>query len=232
MADDTFSARLCEIPLFSELSDGDLDILGQCCTETSAPKGAMLFHEGDHYYGFFIVVTGSVKVYKLTPDGRESMLHIIRPINTLAEIPMFLGAGYPAHAEALEDSRLVCVYKEGFLRMLRTHPDLALKMLAGLSRRLKTLGERIEKLTVLDVKTRLARYILDEARAQGRTEAPVSILLPTSKTLLAAQLGTIVETLSRTFRKLEDEGLIRVEGRRIILPDPDELHTRYEEHTS
>ena len=210
MADDTLSARLRDIPFFSELSDTDLAILGQCCAETSLPKGTMLFHEGDHYYGFYIVVTGSVKVYKLTQEGRESMLHIIGPINTLAEIPMFLGSGYPANAEALEDSRLVCVYKEGFLQILRTHPDLALKMLAGLSRRLKTLGERIEKLTVLDVKTRLARYLLDEARAQGATGAAATLLLPISKTLLAAQLGTITETLSRTFRKLEDEGLYRL----------------------
>lgn len=226
MADDTLSARLRDIPLFSELSDADLAILGHCCAETSLPKGTMLFHEGDHYYGFYIVITGSVKVYKLTQEGRESMLHIISPINTLAEIPMFLGSGYPANAEALEDSRLICVYKEGFLRMLQTHPELALKMLAGLSRRLKTLGERIEKLTVLDVRTRLARYLLDEAQSQGGS-GKNSITLPISKTLLASQLGTITETLSRTFRKLEDEGLIRVEGKRIALLNLSELRARY-----
>ncbi|MBL0177201.1 MAG: Crp/Fnr family transcriptional regulator [Ignavibacteria bacterium] len=131
----------------------------------------MLFREGDPYYGFYVVLEGKVKVYKLGADGRESMLHIIGPLASLAEIPMFLGGGYPAYAETLEDSTLLCVFKDGFLELLRTHPELSLKMLAGLSRRLKTLGERIEKLTVLDVKTRLARYLLDEAGAHRRRTA-------------------------------------------------------------
>jgi CRP/FNR family transcriptional regulator len=227
MQKNSLTERLRGLPLFSELDDSDLATLGRCCTETHPQRGTVLFREGDPFYGFYVVLEGKVKVYKLGADGRESMLHIIGPLSSLAEIPMFLGGGYPAYAETLEDSTLLCVFKDGFLALLHTHPELSLKMLAGLSRRLKTLGERIERLTALDVKTRLARYLLDEAGAAPPQVGGCEITLSISKTLLAASLGTIVETLSRAFRKLESEGCIRVHGKRIALVDAGELRRRY-----
>lgn len=227
MTRDEILEGLRGIPLFSELTDSDMDDLSRSTSDTHMPKGTVIFRTGDEYYGFYVVLAGAVKVYKLTPEGKETVLHLIMPFETLAEIPMFAGGGYPAYAETLEDSQLLCIYKEGFLDIIRQRPDLAMKMLSGLSKRLKSMGAQIEKLTALDVKTRLARFILDEyARQKGDRVIPV-IELPLSKTLLAARLGTILETLSRAFKKLETEGLIRVSGKNVFLENPTELASRY-----
>jgi CRP/FNR family transcriptional regulator, dissimilatory nitrate respiration regulator len=218
---------LREIPLFSELSSEEMLVLSRCCAQTLLPKGTIIFRENDDYYGFYVVMQGSVKVYKLSPDGKETILHIIRPFNTLAEIPMFLGEGYPAYAETIEESLLICVYKDGFLDLLRTHPDLAFKMLAGLSRRLKSLGSQMEKLTTADVKTRVAQFILGEFDKNRSMLTRPSIQLSIPKSLLAANLGTIQETLSRAFKKLEVEGLIEVVGKEIRIRDLTALKREY-----
>jgi CRP/FNR family transcriptional regulator, dissimilatory nitrate respiration regulator len=207
------------IPLFSALSDTDLNALRVCSMAAHYPRDTVLFRDGDAYHGFYVVLSGGVKIYKLTRGGRETVLHIMRPFNALAEIPMFVGGGYPAYAVTLEDSELLCVYRDGFLNLLRAEPELSFRMLAGLSRRLKTLGEQVEKLTAYDVKTRLARYLVDEYDRQREGRLADVVVLPTSKSLLAAHLGTIVETLSRALKRLETEGLIRVSGKKVFLLD-------------
>jgi CRP/FNR family transcriptional regulator, dissimilatory nitrate respiration regulator len=227
MLPDDGDTELRGIPLFSELCDEDLALLHACSTESRVPRGTLLFREGDTYQGFYVVLQGAVKVFKLSVDGKETVLHIMRPPNPLAEIPMFLGEGYPAFAETVEDSRLLCVRKQGFLDLLRARPDLALKMLAGLSRRLKMLGELMEQRTAQDVKTRVAQYLLDLADVQRPTGLQPAVTLQVAKTLLAADLGTIIETLSRTFRKLEEEGLIRMHRRTVILTDLPRLQREY-----
>ncbi|MAT40062.1 MAG: hypothetical protein CL946_10715, partial [Ectothiorhodospiraceae bacterium] len=176
---------LKEIPLFSALSHKELDSICGHSFDAEYPKGTLIFQQGDSYHGFYVVLEGSVKVYTLSEDGKETIFHHLVPPQTLAEIPMFAGGGYPAHAETLERSRLLCIYKEGFLDLLASNPELALKLLAGLSRRLKTLGAQIERLTVQDVKTRLARYLLDEFDKQHAQRAVPAIDLPISKSLLA-----------------------------------------------
>lgn len=208
-----------EIPLFSELRADDLLTIIGTSALVHAPKGTLLFQEGETYRGFYVVVEGGVKIYKLTPDGKETMLHAIGRFQPLGEIPMFVGGGYPAHAETLSDSTLLLVHREGFLEQLRANPDLALRMLAGLAKRLKEMGAKLEKLMSLDVRTRLVRWLLDEVARQNPTSVEPVITLPGTKSLLAAQLGTVLETLSRTFRKLEAEGLVKVSGRRIHIRD-------------
>ncbi len=219
---------LRSVPLFSALDDDDLHEMSAHCAVTRLPKGRVIFCDGDAYHGFYVVIAGSVKVYKLTKGGRETVLHVIRPGNTLAEIPMFTGSGYPAHASTLEPSTLLCVSKHGFLASLRSRPDLALKMFAGLSRRVRDLGEQLERITSLDVRTRLLRWLADEYESQkGATVVPM-VTLNVPKSVLAAQIGTIVETLSRTLKRLEGEGLIRVVRRRIFIEDLTRLRAEAE----
>ncbi len=208
-----------DIPLFSELQADDLLTIIGASALVHAPKGTLLFQEGDAYRGFYVVVEGSVKVYKLTPEGKETMLHAIGRFQPLGEIPMFVGGGYPAHAETLSDSTLLLVHREGFLEQLRSNPDLSIRMLAGLAKRLKELGAKLEKISALDVRTRLMRWIVDEAARQGARGIEPVVTLPGTKSLLAAQLGIVLETLSRTFRKLEAEGLIKVSGKKILIRD-------------
>ena len=178
------------------------------------------------YLGFYIVLEGKVKVYRLLEEGKETVFHIITPMQTLAEVPMFVGGGYPAHAEAIEDSTLLFIQKQGFHEMLHRFPDVAIRMLAGLSKRLKVLGSQIENLTARDVRTRLIRFIIEEHEKKNEAASIPFIELSVSKSLLAARLGTIPETLSRTFKKLQTDGLIRMSGKKIFIENLTELKKR------
>jgi len=204
------------VPLFSELDLEDLMMLTSSCALKNVAKGTLLFQEGELYRGMYVVVEGSVKVYRLTPEGKETILHVLFPKQTLAEIPMFAGSDYPANAEALEATSLLFVSREGFLELIRRDMKLALKMLAGLSKRLRVLATQLEELTVHDVRSRLVNYLLGEC--DGSSVVPV-VRLRVSKSVLAATLGTTLETLSRSFRKLEDEGCLEVKGRKVFLND-------------
>jgi CRP/FNR family transcriptional regulator, dissimilatory nitrate respiration regulator len=220
MRDEPFIDILRNVPLFSALTDAELRAMGAHCAVQQVPKGHLIFRDGDAYYGFYIVMKGSVKVYKLTRAGRETILHVIGPGNTLAEIPMFTGGSYPAYASTLEPATLLCVYKDGFLSSLAGNPDLALKMFAGLSRRIRNLAEQLERVTSLDVRMRLLRWLRDAYDRQQPSPVEPAVTLAIPKSQLAAELGTIVETLSRALKKLEREGLIRVARRRIVIADP------------
>jgi CRP/FNR family transcriptional regulator len=140
---------------------------------------------------------------------------------------MFAGEDYPAHAECLAESRVMFVEKDGFLSLLRTNPDLSLRMLAGLSKRLRAIAAQLEDLTAHDVRTRLLHYMLEEFHRQKPGRLLPRITLRTAKSVLAAQLGTTLETLSRTFRKLEDEGLIVMKGKSILLERLDAIEQEY-----
>ncbi len=221
---------LRDIPLFTELEEEDLEHVATHCRMQECGKGHLLFHEGDPYRGMYVVVRGGVKVFRLSPDGRETILHILFPPQTLAEIPMFAGADYPAHAECLADSRVLFIEKEGFLGLLRENPDLALRMLAGLSRRLRTLATQLEDITAHDVRTRVVHYLLEEFRRQHHPDRALPLItLPISKSLLAAHIGTTLETLSRTMRKLEEEGLITMKGKTVLLQERERLEREYSE---
>lgn len=226
MQRDTLAA-LKATSLFSEFNEKELEVFQRHCTVREVSKGTILFREGDEYRGFYIVLDGSVKIFRTTSDGKETVLHLIHPLHSFAEIPMFIGGPYPAFAEMLEDSSLLFVGKDGFLDHLQRYPEMAIRMLAGLSKRLQTLGAQLERLTALDVKTRLVRFLLEEYRRQSKDTLIPVIELPMTKSLLASYLGTILETLSRTFKKLEDEGLIRVRGKKIFLEDAERMRREY-----
>lgn len=219
---------LQSLPMFSELRAEDLARIAGHCRVLSCEKGQLLFREGESYRGFYVVLEGGVKVYKMSPEGKETVLHIQFPPQTLAEIPMFAGEDYPAHAECLAESVLLFVEKDGFLALLRENPDLSLRMLAGLSRRLRVMGAQLEHLTAHDVRTRVIRYLLEEYDRQKRADRVLPLLtLPISKTLLAAHIGSTLETLSRTLRKLEGEQLIRLKGKTVLLQNLDALRDEY-----
>ena len=227
MEKDEILEILPAIPMFSELRGEELTQIADCCRVQDCGKSGVLFHEGDVYRGFYVVLEGSVKVFKMAPDGKETLLHVLFPRQTLAEIPMFAGEDYPAHAECLAESRVMFVEKDGFLSLLRANPDLSMRMLAGLSKRLRTLAGQLEDLTAHDVRTRLLHYLLEEFRRQKPGRQLPRITLRIAKSVLAGQLGTTLETLSRTFRRLEDEGLISMKGKSILLEGLDAIETEY-----
>lgn len=205
---------------FSGLEAGDLERLEAIVVPRALGRGESLFLEGEPSEGFFAVAEGLIKVYKVAPDGREQVLHLVGPGQTFAEASLFGDGRYPASAEAAEAARLYLVPKGPFLKLLRAEPELALKLLASMATWLKRLSHLVETLSLKNVEARLAGYLLTRAREEGRpTDEGVALTLDSEKKVIAARLGTISETLSRSLKKLKDRGLIREEGSRLLITD-------------
>jgi CRP/FNR family transcriptional regulator len=225
---------LIKVPVFSGLDGNELLLLKEITRVKMFNKGDIIFFDTEPYLGFYAVTAGLVKIYKISKDAREQILHIVHPYNTFAEVPLFenpdeINEGnfrYPANAMAIEDgTEVVLIPAQKFTLMLQSNPKICLKMLSGFAKRLRHLTRHIEELTLMDVTKRVVNFIFNEYKKQpGQGKgAPVQITLDISKNDLASYLGTIIETLSRTFKKLQDEGIIEVEGKKIIISDLEKL---------
>ncbi len=214
--DDRSAIKKC--PLFAGVTDQDLDQLVAVCRRREYSKGEVLFSEKEPADGFYVVVEGNVKVYKLSSEGKERILHIVHPGESFAEAAMFADGCYPAFAEPVRKATVLFFPKRPFIELLQTHTRIPINMIAGLSRFLRQFAGQIEDLTFKDVPARLARYLVELAE-DGRDV----VELPISKTQLASRLGTVSETLSRTLRKLSEDELIKVQGKSISILDHDRL---------
>lgn len=221
--------------LFANLSDDELSKLSEIVKEKNYNKGDMIFFDTEPYIGFYIVKIGSVKIFKVSKEGREHILHIISDGNSFAEVPLFENYNmineesfrYPANAMALEEStHVIRVPAREFIELINRNPEIAMKMLSGFAKRLKTLTRHIEEVTLKDVTKRVAGFILtefDKKNKNGDAENEQWIELSISKNDLASYLGTIIETLSRTFKKLQEQDIISVESKRIVIKDMTKL---------
>lgn len=205
-------------PFFAGLSDVDIEALMGIARVRESSRGELLFSDGEKAVGFFVVLDGKVKVYKLSPEGKERILHIIHPGGTFAEAAIFADGLYPAYAEPLQSSKLLFLPKEEFLNLLMDNGRISINMIAGLSMFLRQFANQIEDLTFKDVPSRLARYLM--VLSKGIKE---SVELPISKSQLASNLGTVSETLSRTLRKLSEDDLISVSGKKVEILDFERL---------
>ena len=203
-------------PLFNGLSEAQLKDIRDIALDKFYGKGKSIFMEGDQGSGFYVVADGRVKVFKLSLDGKEQILHIYGPGNPIGEVPVFSGQHFPANATALAKSHLLYFPREAFIRLITTNPSLSLNMLAILSRRLREFTIQIENLSLKEVPGRLASYLIYLAEEQNRQDA---VELTISKGQLASLLGTAPETLSRIFARMMAQGLIEVNGRRISFLD-------------
>jgi len=203
--------------LFSELEDRSLADIASASTLKHCDPGEMLFFEGDVVHSFFIVGSGRVKVFKLSPDGKEQILMVAEPGDSFAEAALFAGGRYPASAQALEPAEVLAINRERFLGILKRDPDLALNMIARLSELLRKLTQLVEGLSLTDVTTRLAKHLLDLLPDDATEKADLT--LPDKKSVLASKLGTIPETLSRSLARLSREKIITVEGSTIHVLD-------------
>jgi len=211
---------MAELPLFKGLPPDKLEALANILLEHSLKQGETIFSEGTEATGFYIVVSGRVKVFKVSLDGKEQIIHIFGPGEIFGEVPMFEGKGFPAHAETLVKSRLFFFPKKRFIELIKRDPSLAMNMVAALSRRLKNLTLLIEELSLKEVPGRLAAYLLYLSDSAG---GDTFIKLTIPKKILASLLGTIPETLSRIFYKMSNQGLIKIEGRTIMILDKNAL---------
>jgi CRP-like cAMP-binding protein len=207
---------LSHLPLFQGLPEEDLKALSGIVLERSHAAGETIFTEGDRAAGLNIVFSGRVKIFKLAPNGKEQILHIMGPGEPFAEVPVFQGGHYPASAEAIEASRVLFIPRDGLTDMIRRNPALALDMLAVLSRRLREFAATIENLSLRGVPERLSAYLLhlsDLAGGAGEFELDIK------KGLIANLLGTTGESLSRVLGKMTQAGMIRVGGKKIAILD-------------
>lgn len=212
---------LRRIYLFSGVSEADLDILAHMAVSRAFPRQATIFWEGREAAGFYILITGQAKLLKSSPEGKEFILRLVAPGETFAEAAVFGEIPYPATAVALEDSHTLFFPKEQFLKHLAASPTLARNMLATLSRLNFHLTRQLEDLSLKEVSARLARYIMERCQeTHGKIAAGLACELPTTKTQLAAYLGTISETLSRTLARFKSLGMIEVDRGRITIIDP------------
>ena len=212
--------RIASVPLFEGLPKDQIRKLADIAVDRPFARGDILFHEGTRAVGFYVVTSGRVKIYKLSIEGKEQILHIFGKGEFFGEVPVFAGGRYPAHAEALEASRFLFFGREAFLGLVREEPSLAINMLAILCQRLRRFTHLIEDLSLKEVPGRLATYFLYLSNRQDGSD---SLNLDITKGQLASLLGTIPETLSRMLARMSQQGVIQVEGRRIQVLDRDAL---------
>jgi CRP-like cAMP-binding protein len=214
-------AMLKRIYLFSGVEDEDLEALAQMALSKTIPRQSVIFWEGKEAQGFYILISGQAKLVKSSPEGKEYIIRLVGPGETFAEAAVFGDIPYPATAIALEDCQTLFFPKGPFLKHLAASPALARNMLATLSKLMLHLTRQLEDLSLKEVSARLARYILERCQeTHGKIEKGMTCELPTTKTHLAAYLGTISETLSRTLSRFKSLGVIEVDKGKITIIDP------------
>ena len=200
--------------MFADLNAEDLGAVADGCTIRTLQKGEMLFHEGEKAEGFYVLQTGQVSVFRVTPDGRDQVICVFRPPESFAEVTLATVEAYPANAVALESSQVIVVQKTRFRELIYRKPELALHMLSSMSLHLKHLVQMLQDYKGRQIEGRLAGWLLQQSPA-ANAGCPAVFTLAVTKKVLAGQLGVTSETLSRTFARFRDEGLIRVEGPRV-----------------
>lgn len=211
---------LSGIPLFQGLSEAELREIHGITVNKFCEKGKTIFLEGDPGNGFYVVADGKVKIFKVSMDGKEQILHIYGPGHPFGEVPVFSGKKFPANAQTLVKSHLLFFPRSAFVDLIGRNPSLSLNMLAVLSMRLRQFALQVENLSLKEVPGRLASYLLVLSEEQN---ARTVVSLPVSKGQLASLLGTIPETLSRILGRMSTNELIRVDGSDIYLLDGEGL---------
>ncbi|MEZ0328436.1 MAG: Crp/Fnr family transcriptional regulator [Dissulfuribacterales bacterium] len=179
-------------------------------------RGQRIFDEGDAGNGFYMVSKGRVKIFKLSPEGKEQILHVFGHGEPFGEVAVFEGRNFPASAEAMEAMEAIFIARSDFIELIQKNPALTLKMLSMLSMRLRFFAHLIEDLSLKDVPSRLARYLLLTAEKQKNNK---TIQLDITRGQLASLLGTIPETLSRIFSRLQTNGILSTNGNAVTIQD-------------
>lgn len=206
--------------LFAGLTEKEIRSLAERTNKKHFQRGELLFAEGDPCTGLFLVAQGKIRIFKLSPNGREQVLAVEGPGSSFAEIPVFDGGTYPAAASALEDAEILFISRRDLHNFCREHPDVALKVIAVVGSRLRKLVGIIEELSFTTVRERLIGTILRLAETQGLAfQNGVKLELTKSHQDLAADLGTVRELVSRNLSRLQAEGMLEVSGRNIVIKD-------------
>lgn len=226
MAQSTASPKqiLKATPLFAILDDTELTSLAARCGIRSYQSGEVLFSEGEPCQGLFIVVTGRVRIFKTSSNGREHVLTVEGPGASVAELPVFDGGSYPASASAIEKSDALFVSRSDLRALCLEKPEVSLKLLQVVGARLRRLVGIIEELSFTTVRHRLISWLLRQAKAEGQpTGRGVVFSLNGSHQELASQIGTVRELVTRNLARLQAQSFIEMNGREITILDQEGL---------
>jgi len=206
---------LSQIALFAALSETEVRVLAQRAVERRFSPDEMLFWEGEPCAGIFLIVDGSVKIFRSSAGGRELMLAIETAPSTVAELPLFDGGPYPASVRAVGPVVSLFINKNDFQQVCRQYPDVALKVLAVVGKRLRHLVGLVESMTFGSVTQRLARLLLETSKGAAST----TFDLPITHQELASRLGTVREVVSRNLARFRAEGMVRMQGHQVQILD-------------
>lgn len=214
------SQVLAKAPLLADLSPNELQLLAARTVRKHFVSGELLFSEGEPCNGLHIIARGKVRIFKTSVNGREQVLAVNGPGDTVAELPVFDGGPYPASASATEDAEIAFVSRRDFHAYCLEHPEVALKVLAQVGARLRRLVSIIEELSFTTIRQRLIALLVKLAQSQGaKTDRGIEFQLPSTHQELASQLGTVRELISRNLMRLQAEGLLDVDARHIVVRD-------------
>lgn len=222
-------AILKRVSIFSSLSEPEFAFLISHLLQRKYSSGELIFNEGDVCIGLYVVQSGNVRIFKSSAGGREQVLSIDGPGSSIAELPVFDGGNYPASAQAVRDSTLLFFSRKDFQTLCVQHPEVALKVLRVVGGRLRRLVGIIEELSFSTVRHRLIALLVRLGKTEGvRNGGGIGLNLPANNSELAAQIGTVRELVSRNLSRLQAEGLIQVDNRKLEIPSLKRLEQELE----
>lgn len=210
---------LSKASLFSGLSDSELGFLLERVVARRYSSGELVFSEGEPCAGLYVVESGSVRIFKTSVGGREQVLSIEGPGSSVAELPVFDGGNYPASVVAMEETVLLFISKGDFQALCVSHPQVSLKVLRVVGARLRRLVGIIEELSFTTVRHRLSAFLVRLAKEGKKVPQGIEVTLPANNQELAAQIGTVRELVSRNLSRLQAEGILRIDGRSVLIHD-------------
>ncbi|MGB9077984.1 MAG: Crp/Fnr family transcriptional regulator [Terracidiphilus sp.] len=214
------ASTLKKTALLSGLSETELHSLAARTVRKLFSAGELLFSEGEPCTGLHCIAGGKIRIFKTSIGGREQVLAVNLPGESVAELPVFDGGPYPASAVAIEDSEIAFISRRDFHAFCIEHPEVALKVLAVVGARLRRLVGIIEELSFTTIRQRLISVLVRLAQTEGKkTDHGIEFHLPATHQELANQLGTVRELISRNLMRLQAEGLLDVDARQIVVKD-------------
>lgn len=218
---------LSEVPLFSGLSESELDRLSEICRERTFDKGQVIFYEEDMGTSFYIIVDGQVKIVMQSEDGREHILGVLRGHDFFGEMSLLDGEPRSATAIALEQVKVLSIARDEFTALLRQVPDITVKIMVILSRRLRRADRHVESLAFLSAPGRVARVLIELSKEHGSQSAEGMVFdHRMTRQELANLAGTSRETLTRVIMDFQDEGLLTLKKNQVVLHNLRELENR------
>jgi CRP/FNR family transcriptional regulator, cyclic AMP receptor protein len=219
---------LRRVQIFSGLTETELEFLAERAVPRNYRKGELLFTEGDPCTGLFVVESGRVRIFKCSSNGREQVLAVEGPGGSIAELPLFDGGNYPASTAAVEDARIYFISKQDFHSLCLVHPQVPFKVLKVVGARLRRLVGIIEELSFTTVRSRLISVLVRRAKTGKKAPGGIEVELPPSNQELASEIDTVRELVSRNLSRLQAEELIRMNGKRVTIPDLKRLKAELE----